>query len=265
MNFLLMIAVTLVEALIVYRIRFVYSRHPSGAITISSLTIFAFYLISELTANKFVRAYTFSFATLNLVLLVGMLVYMWQMNRDLKKLKAMHGTDFLLVLGNKCLTTRVPPILAGRIDKTIELYHSFANKPQIIVSGGRTSRNVMSEAALMKKYLIEANIPAEMIITEEQSHNTVQNLEYSAIKISKIWQKDIHPRVIIVTSDYHIPRTKFHVKKLGLRVQFAAAKTVDMLKWPAMFREFTALIWYHRYALFSILGIDILLSLSMCI
>lgn len=265
MNFLLMIAVTIVEALIIYKIRFVYSRRPYGAITLSSLTIFVFYLIAELTANKFVRAYTFNFATINLVFLVVMLGYMWQMNVDLKRLKAMHGTDFLLVLGNKCLTRRVPPILAGRLDKTIELYNSFAQKPKIIVSGGRSSNHLMTEAELMKEYLIEANIPAEMIITEEQSHNTVQNLEYSAIKVSKIWHKDVRPRVIIVTSDYHIPRTKFHVKKLGLQVQFAAAKTVEMLKWPAMFREFTALIWYHRYSLFAILGMDILLSLSMCI
>lgn len=104
-----------------------------------------------------------------------------------------------------------------------------------------------------------------MIVVENKSVNTIQNLEFSAIKIHKIWQEKFRPRVIIVTSDYHIPRTKVQAKRLGLRVNFAAAKTVKMLKWPAMFREFTAIIWYHRYSLITILGMDILFSLSMCL
>ena len=187
------------------------------------------------------------------------------MSRDLKNLKAMHGTDFLLVLGNKCNTNRVPPILAGRLDKAIELYSDFAQKPKIIVSGGKSSSKTLAEAVLMKEYLLEQGIPENVICVEDKSLNTIQNLEYSAIKIRNIWQKDSRPRVIIVTSDYHIPRTKLQAQKLGLKVQFAAAKTVKMLKWPAMFREFTAIIWYHRYSLITILGMDILFSLSMCI
>ncbi|WP_119327150.1 YdcF family protein [Companilactobacillus musae] len=265
MSFLLMLVVTLIEAIVIYKIRFVYSRHPIWAIGLSSSTIVMFYLISKLTINKFVRAYTFSFATINLILLIVMLLYMWQMSRDLKNLKAMQGTDFLLVLGNKCSTNRVPPILAGRLDKTIELYSDFEKKPKIIVSGGKSSVKISAEADLMKKYLLDRGIPEEMIYIEDKSLNTIQNLEFSAIKIRDIWQKSGRPRVIIVTSDYHIPRTKLQAKRLGLKVQFSAAKTVRMLKWPAMFREFTAIIWYHRYSLITILGMDILFSLSMCI
>lgn len=265
MNFLLMIAVTIIEAMIIYKIRFVYSRQPVGAIILSSTTIFIFYLIAELTKSKFVRAYTFNFATINLIFLVIMLGYMWQMDRDLKQLQSMNGTDFLLVLGNKCMTSRVPPILAGRLDKAIELYSDSRDKPQIIVSGGKSSPELLSEASLMKQYLLDAGIPDQMIVTESGSVNTVQNLEFSAIKIRNIWHKNIRPRVIIVTSDYHIPRTKAHAQKLGLKVSFAAAKTVNLLKWPAMFREFTAIVWYNRYPLATILGMDILFSLSMCI
>ena len=265
MNFLLMLVVTIVEAIVIYKVRFVYSRRPSWAIILSVSTIFVFYLVSKFSTSKFVRAYTFNFATVDLIFLVIMLLYMWQLQRDLKSLKAMQGMDFLLVLGNKCTSSRVPPILSERLDKAIELYRDYHQKPQIIVSGGRSSKGQATEAELMKKYLLEAGIPKKMILTEEESNNTIQNLEFSAIKIHNIWQKDSRPRVIIVTSDYHIPRTKLHAKSLGLRVQFAAAKTVPTLKWPAMFREFTAILWYHRYSLFTILGMDLLFSLSMCI
>lgn len=257
MNFILMVVVTIIEATIIYRIRFVYSRHPMGAISLSLFTVTIFYLISKFTLNKFVRAYTFGFATINLIFLIVMLAYMWQMDRDLKNLQSMKGTDFLLVLGNKCMGNRIQPILAGRLDKAIELYSDFVEKPQIIVSGGKSQKNAKTESELMREYLLERGIPKEMIVVENKSVNTIQNLEFSAIKIHKIWQEKFRPRVIIVTSDYHIPRTKVQAKRLGLRVNFAAAKTVKMLKWPAMFREFTAIIWYHRYSLITILGMDI--------
>ncbi|CAJ1191636.1 YdcF family protein [Companilactobacillus nantensis] len=264
MNFLLMVIVTIIEVLVIYRIRFVYSRQPVGAIVLSSTIIAAFYLLAKFTINRYVRAFSFSLATIDLIFLVIMLFYMWQMNRNLKQLQKIQQTDFLLVLGNKCTSSRIPPILAERLDKAIELYKSFPVKPKIIVSGGRLKPNVAAEAELMQQYLIDAGIPAEMILSETQSRTTVQNLGFSAIKIRNIWHKDSRPRVIIVTSDYHLPRTKFYVKKLGLKVNFAAAKTVKMLMWPEMFREFTAILWYYRYSLFTILGMDILFSLSMC-
>lgn len=264
MNYLLMILITMIEAIVIFRIRFVYSRQPIGAIIISSLTIVIFYVLAGFTTDKFIRAYTFSFATVNLIFLIIMLLYMAAMSRDLKKMQSLKGTDFLVVLGNKCMSSHVPPILAGRLDKAIELYSDFSEKPKIIVSGGKSSPSLDSEAKLMQDYLLDAGIPEEMIITEDESFNTVQNLEYSAIKINRLWHKKKRPRVIIVTSDYHIPRTKWHAKRLGLNVNFAAATTIQMLKWPAMYREFTAIIWYHRYQLVTILGMDILFSLSMC-
>mgnify|MGYP003361691982 CR=1 FL=1 len=264
MNYLLMLMVTVIEVAIIYKIRFVYSRQPILAIILSSSTILVFYIISRLTLDKYVRAYTFNFATVNVILLGVMLFYMFEMKQDLKNMQALHGTDFLLVLGNKCMSSHVPPILAGRLDKAIELYSDFTDKPKIIVSGGKSSVALDSEAEMMRGYLIDRGIPEQMIIEENESMTTVQNLEFSAIKIRQIWEKETHPRVIIVTSDYHIPRTKNHAKNLGLNVQFAASRTVSMLKWPAMFREFTAIVWCHRYSLLTILGMDILFSLSMC-
>lgn len=265
MNFLLMVIVTIIEVLVIYRIRYVYSRQPLGAIALSSTIVLVFYLLSKFSISKYVRAFTFSLATIDLVLLSIMLFYMWQMDRNLKQIQTIQKTDFLLVLGNKCTGSRVPPILAARLDKALKLYQGFAIKPKIIVSGGRKTSTISSEAEMMRQYLVEAGVSDEMIITEKQSRNTLQNLSCSAIKIHNIWHKNNRPRVIIVTSDYHLPRTKFYVKRLGLKVDFAAARTVKMLMWPEMFREFTAILWYNRYSLCTILGMDILFSLSMCL
>lgn len=265
MNFLLMVIVTIIEALVFYRIRFVYSRQPMGAIALSGTIVLTFYLLAKFSINKYVRAFTFSLATIDMILLVIMLFYMWQMDRNLKQRQTIQSTDFLLVLGNKCTSSRVPPILMSRLDKALELYKGFVVKPKIIVSGGRSTSNISSEAEMMRHYLLDAGVSDSMIITETQSRNTIQNLSFSAIKIHDICHKNNRPRVIIVTSDYHLPRTKYYAKRLGLKVNFAAARTVKMLMWPEMFREFTAILWYNRYSLCTILGMDILFSLSMCL
>ncbi|HIY91493.1 MAG TPA: YdcF family protein [Candidatus Companilactobacillus pullicola] len=265
MTYLLMLAASVIEIVIIYKIRYVYSRWPGFAITVSIATITALYSIAALATNKYLRAYTFNFATIDLILLIIMLFYMYQMKRDLHKSSVDDQPDFLVVLGNKCMGSRVPPILSERLDKAFELYNGFESKPRIIVSGYKSSEaSYETEAEMMRKYLMDKGIPESVIIKEDESINTVQNLEYSAIKIHSTWQKKNRPRVIIVTSDYHIPRTKWHAKKLGLKVQFAAAGTVRMLKWPAMFREFTAIVWYHRYSLLTLLGMDLVFSLSMC-
>lgn len=265
MTYLLMFAVSVIEVMMIYKIRYVYSRLPVLAIVDSASAIMALYLISVLTVDKYLRAYTFNFATIDLILLIIMLFYMYQMKRDLSNLPIAKQPDFLVVLGNKCMGSKVPPILSERLDKAIRLYNRSDHRPTIIVSGSRSfDSSYETEAEMMRRYLVSKNIPESAIIKEDESINTVQNLEYSAIEIHQAWQKKTRPRVIIVTSDYHIPRTKWHAKKLGLKVQFAAASTVRMLKWPEMFREFTAIVWYHRYSLLTLLGVDFVFSLSIC-
>ncbi len=261
----MMVVVIIIEALVVYRIRFVYSHKPFLAIICSGATIMAFFLIAKFSSSRYVSAFSFSLATINLTLLIVMLLYMWILNQTLKQQKSLQETDFLMVLGSKCLTPRVTPVLASRLDEAIELFNDFDIKPQIIVTGGSSAAGLPTEAELMKHYLVDNGILPEMIIMETEAKNTIQNLEFSSIKIRNIWHKKSRPRVIIVTSDFHLPRTKFHTKKLGLKVNFAAARTVQKLKWPAMFREFTAILWDHRYSLVTILGMDFVFSLSMCL
>lgn len=267
MIFLILLAVTIVEAMIIYKIRYVYSRQPIWGIGIVIAVIFIFYLISNISLNKFLSAYTFGLASLNLFFLFIMLVYMWLMHQDQKKVNMKQEADFLLVMGNKCMTERIPPILASRLNKTIEIFKESTNKPQIIVSGGKNpySLSNKTEAEMMKEYLLDAGISEDYIILEEKAMNTIQNLEFSSIEIHRFWSKETRPKVTIVTSDYHLPRTKLQARRLGFKVQYASAKTMSMLKWPAMFREFTALLWYDRYVIAIVVGIDVLYSLSLYI
>lgn len=264
---MIILAVTIVEAIVIYKIRYVFSRKPIWGIGLVIAVVIVFYLISKISLNKFLGAYSFGLASLDLFFLVIMFSYMWMMHRDKKRAKINSEADFLLVMGNKCMTERIPPILMSRLNKAIELFRNAKVKPQIIVSGGKNlySLSNKSEATMMKEYLVERDIPLDRIVTEEKAMNTMQNLEFSSIKIYQMWSKDVRPRVIIVTSDYHLPRTRMQANTLGFNVQYAYSETIGMLKWPAMFREFTAFLWHDRYAIAIVVGIDVLYSLSLFI
>lgn len=95
-----MLIVTAIEIIIIYNMRYAYSRLPIFAIGVSVITITLFYAISTITLDKYVRAYTFNFATIDLILLV----IMYQLKYDLKNLPAAKQPDYLVVLGNKCMS-----------------------------------------------------------------------------------------------------------------------------------------------------------------
>lgn len=61
MTFLILLAVTIVEAMIIYKIRYVYSRQPIWGIGIVIAVIFVFYLISNISLNKFLGLFVKSY------------------------------------------------------------------------------------------------------------------------------------------------------------------------------------------------------------
>lgn len=186
---------------------------------------------------------------INLVFFIILLGYIIRMS--LSKDSKIKDVDYIVVFGTRIMSTRIPPNLKSRLDKTIDTYHKLKSSPKILVSGGYSSANPNSEASMMKEYLIKNGIDEAFILTEKRSLNTMQNLEFSSIKINADWQKNYFPRVLIVTSEYHIPRVNRYAKDMNLRPNFVKAKTLSLFKYPAMFREFTAIIWYYRYTLIT--------------
>jgi len=91
----------------------------------------------------------------------------------------------------------------------------------------------------------------------------MQNLEYSSIILKKNWRGKHVPRVTIITSEFHIPRTMQYMKNLGISVGYLPARTMPVLRWPAMFREFTAIVWYYRYTVMSVIFIIVVLLFSV--
>jgi len=83
----------------------------------------------------------------------------------------------------------------------------------IIVSGGIVAGEV-PEARIMKKFLVELGVPHHMIILEEESRDTEDNIN----GVKDICARMGFTRPAIITSAYHIKRTLLLAKNKGLDV-----------------------------------------------
>ena len=148
--------------------------------------------------------------------------------------------DYLLVLGTKIENNEPGMILEKRLQKTIEFYNSH-KYITLILSGGKTSDCDLSEAEVMKNYLLKhCNINESQIIIEDYSMNTVQNLK----NILKIIGNE--KKVGLCTSNSHIYRAYGLAKKLNyINIYPLSAKGSFWTFYGDIIREFYCIIFEY--------------------
>lgn len=163
------------------------------------------------------------------------------------RLRVRRDVDFVVVLGSGLTSgSRVPPLLASRLERGRELYVSQAargNPPVVITSGGQGPRERLPEARAMADYLIQRGIPADRIECEERSRNTEQNLRFS----EAIMQERIPGYgCVVVTSNFHVFRAAITARRTGVNGQVVGSPTAAYF-WPAAtIREFAAVFLSHK-------------------
>lgn len=251
------IVVAILEAALVWNVRYLFSRHPLP--TLAAVIIFILGLIPSIikshmtpqTSPIYTVILAFVFCVDLMFLLIMGIYYFFV--RYYNRQEKINQIDYIVILGSKFMSKRVPPIMMSRLDRAMKLYRSIKPRPQIIVSGGKSSVAKIKESTIMRDYLVENGIPESSIIVEDKSENTAENLEYSSITIKRHWREEVFPKIAIVTSEFHIPRVRKYAQRIGLYASFVPATTMPIFKWPAMFREFTAIIWYYRYTIETIM------------
>ncbi|MCX2947234.1 YdcF family protein [Lentzea sp. NEAU-D7] len=153
-----------------------------------------------------------------------------------------HGFDGIVVLGAGLIGDRVPRLLASRLDRAMRLYHrerEAGRSPLIVVSGGQSSDEQVSEAFAMNRYLLERGVPEGDVVLEDQATTTEENLRYSKALLA---ERGLNGRVVAVTNNYHVFRTAVLSRKQGLRLQVIGAPTAWYFVPSAFLREFVALL-----------------------
>lgn len=161
------------------------------------------------------------------------LLYRWRPSRTVP--------EAIIVLGAGLINGKVPPLLAGRLQRAIEVHRHHAERPLIITSGGQGPDESQPEGNAMRDYLIEQGVDSAQVVAETHSANTEQNLRFSR----KLLTAPDSP-VIVVTSSYHVFRAALLTRSLGLRAHVVGARTAWYYLPSATLREFIGVIREQR-------------------
>lgn len=173
--------------------------------------------------------------------------------------------EYIIVHGSGLIDGKVPPLLASRLEKAIEVYNAGGGRATIIPSGGQGDDEPRPEAEAMAEYLLEKAIPGEKIVPEDQSTTTYENMQYSKMIIER---RSKNPgRVVFVTNNYHVFRTALIARKVGLEAHGIGSPTARYYLPSAIIREFIAITvmykWWHIVPVaFGVAGFGLLIALS---
>ncbi|EPR11673.1 YdcF family protein [Ruminiclostridium papyrosolvens] len=147
--------------------------------------------------------------------------------------------DSVIVLGAGLKGETPTLVLKKRLDHTLD-YYKLNPDVKIIVSGGQGIGETITEAEGMKRYLVKHNIPENVILKEEKSTSTYENMLYS----KKMYESTIGrplDKVLIVTNDFHMFRAKILAKRAGLKPYGISSGTPWYIYPNVCLREYFAL------------------------
>jgi uncharacterized SAM-binding protein YcdF (DUF218 family) len=124
------------------------------------------------------------------------------------------SADMAVVLGNRVdADGSLSPVLRGRVDRALALYRQ-GRVARIMVSGGMGEyAGHYPEGLAMKQYLVARGVPPDRVVEDNHGENT-----YLTAKDLLPVADSLHVRsVIVVSSFYHITRSKYIIRKLGFR------------------------------------------------
>ncbi len=166
--------------------------------------------------HKVIRALVCIF--LILALLWALICSVLLLSAGMKKPKS---SDTVIVLGCQIKGTRPSKMLRQRLDKA---YSYLTENPDsvAIMSGGQGPDEVMPEAEAMYNYLIDKGVAPERLFVEPNSHNTEQNMQYSAEIIKK---EGLDKNVVVITQSFHQYRSSVYARQAGLNAYAINCKT----------------------------------------
>ena len=105
----------------------------------------------------------------------------------------------------------------------------------MIASGGQGKDEPVPEAEAIRRYLAENRIPEGLILTEDRSRSTMQNMAFSR---DLIREKNPEGRTVFATSDYHVFRSGIWANEAGLNAEGIGSRTRWWF-WPNAFMRET--------------------------
>lgn len=161
-----------------------------------------------------------------------------------------QSADVAIVLGAATSNGEVTPVFQERINHGIWLYENGFVKT-LIFTGGIGEGNEKSDAWVAKQYAIEQGIPESVILLEEQSTITQENIENA----KKIMDDNCYDTAIIVSDPLHMKRAMLMADDYGIKAYSSPTPTSRYItlksKLSFLVREEFFYIGYKIYRIFT--------------
>lgn len=213
-----------------------------------------------LTFSFFVFARFFSFwesitqsgigLCLKYLIILGVFAFLFLTSYVLSyaKTTATYNENAIIVLGCGLESGGTPSYtLKNRLNGCIDYYK---NNPDcyIVVTGGYSRGNKITEAEGMKNYLIENGIPENKIFCETKATNTKENFINSLQILQNFGINE--DNVVFVTNSFHCYRAGVYAKQAGFEnIKSLSVKTDQVVFIPAVLREVcgVAMMMFFKY------------------
>ena len=152
----------------------------------------------------------------------------------------------LVILGSRVIDGRVPPLLASRLDRALQLYRKQAATgpaPLLIPTGGKGDDETRAEGAAMAEYLLAHGADPADVRPEVEARNTRENLLLSAAVQAEAGRPG---PALAVTNNYHVLRTAVLARQTGTDTQVVGSPTARYYVPSAFLREFVAVVVEHK-------------------
>lgn len=165
----------------------------------------------------------------------------------------LHRADAIVVLGNRPPTDgqgRVMPETRRRVETGVRLWQ--AGLAPILVMAGGPAPHDRVEADVMAGLAVYLGVPAKVIRTERASTDTISNARNTVRLLCETTENDAgcRPRVIVVSSRYHLRRARDLFRCAGAEVQVAATPEPNDRDYRLRF------LWSERMIRFAYAFID---------
>jgi len=158
--------------------------------------------------------------------------------------------DYVIILGGGLKNGQVTKTLQYRLDQGI-LFLKEHPDLEVIVTGGVGLRETISEGEAMKNYLVAKGIPEDKIIVESKATSTMENFKYTKQILNERTGRSDY-KVLVVTSDFHMARSKVLASVNGFIPYGIPSKTETLVFPNSVIREY--------FAVFKSLVVDIILG-----
>lgn len=146
--------------------------------------------------------------------------------------------DYLVILGAGLWGETPSLSLQQRLEESLKFIKNNSTT-RIVLSGGMGPGETITEAEAMKRYLVERGVDEGLIIKEDKSTSTKENLQFTKELLKK---NNEAIKIQLVTNNFHMFRAKLLARSCGFNVYGQPAPLHPLLVPAYYLREYMAVI-----------------------